>query len=234
MPRPLPVKLQLRILGHLEWDIWEADDRSRTLASCCLVCRAWCLMCQRELLSVTTIWTRRQLRRLMAILSSETCSIGAYITQLSLVADSDAEDKSFHHMALFYLPTKLPSVRCLILHGTYIPVSLNRSSVYPLYLDHPSIPMHLKHFTTVTELHLSDIAFQSFWEFRRLVVALPALSSLYISAIDVVGDPDPFQKSDRRVPSLFSVPWNLVHLSLAVSTAWNPLWLWVSPLQPRY
>ncbi len=87
MRRPLPIKLQLQILGHLEWDFWEADERLQTLASFCLVCQAWCGHFQRELLRAISLRTRRHLTRLVMMLSSVAHLIGTYTTRLSLCAD---------------------------------------------------------------------------------------------------------------------------------------------------
>lgn len=233
MSRLLPVKLQLQVLDRLEWSTRGAKDRTRTLAYCCLVCREWLQFCQRELLRTIFLRTARQLKCLVASLSYAIHPIGTYITELSLAARNEVE--SFYHIALFHLSTKLPSLRCLVIEGEFLSFKMGRPWAYHLFPGHPSLDMHLKHFRTVTELRLSYMTFQSFWELRHFVAALPAVSTLHIRAIDLIQvDTNPFRRPHARVSSLFSSLQKLTHLSLMVSDKWNPLWLWVTPVQMRH
>lgn len=217
MPRPLPLRIQVEVLGHLrKWKGWEElVDDIPTLHSCSLVCKAWCRVCQRKLLRVegVEINNHRKLERFVALLSSSAVNpIGTYVTHLELWGN-------ICHIAPFYLATKLPSLRRLNIIVPYPDPFVVRSSLV----------MHLKHFRTVTELELSWVQFQSFWELRRLVVALPALSTLHLYEVELV-DPNPFQK---RVPSLLTFPQNLTCVSVSSSTL-NPLWLWAYPFRTQY
>ncbi len=234
MPRlVLPVKLQLQVLGRLEWYMWEVDNRTQTLAYCCLVCRKWIQICQRERLRTFLLRSLRHLKRLVASLSCATHPIGTYITKLSL--DASNKEEPFYHIVLFHLSKRLPSLRCLVIEGGFLSYDLARPWIYQLHPGHPSLNMHLKHLRAVTELRLSYMTFQSFWEFRHFIVALPALSILYIRAIDLVQvGSDPFRRPGGRVPSLFSSLQNLTSLPLMVSDKWNPLWIWVTPSQTRH
>ncbi len=209
------------MLGYLEWSHWDIDDRTQTLAACCLVCRDWFKVCRRELLRTISLRTCRQLKSLAATLSSTTHPIGTYIVELALSGD----EHIFCEAPLFLAP-KLLSLKHLSISGIRTPIET-------ALIDHPSLTMHLNHFRTVTELNLYNMSFRSFWDFRCVIVGLLALSSLCINDVDLP-DTDPFQRLDRRVPPLFSAPQNLTHLSLEHDRdwSWNPLWVWVSPLPP--
>lgn len=223
MPRPLPLKLQGKVLGHLEeptkWYGWMADDDVRTLLSCCLVCKAWCRICQKKLLKFLSILNRTKLERVVASLSSATHPIGTCVTRLILSRDTC-------HIAPFYLATKLPSLRHLVIHGPYHGPFVVRSSLVVL----------LKYFKTVNELSLFGVRFQSFWDFRRLVVALPALSTLHLEDVDLL-DSNPPRSSYGRLRSLSTFPQNLIDLSVILKGSdcnWNPLWMWATPFQTRH
>lgn len=228
----LPLELQAHILGHLE--MGPALDRAQTFLACCLVCRAWFQICHRMLPKVTWLRTPRQLESLVATLSSSTHPIGAYIIELRL-------DDPLYRVAPLYLAPKLPSLRRLVINGDNQPISPGlwwRTTQRRVshYLGHPSLSMYLKHFRSVTDLTISFVMFQSFWDFRRFVVALPVLASLHLEEVHMPGS-DPFQRPDGRVPSLFSAPRNLNQLSTVSygsDLEWNPLWIWVTPLQARH
>ncbi len=215
MPRPLPLNVQLEVLGHVPpWD-WDPEHKqmTRPLISCSLVCKAWCRICQRKLLRNVKIWNKEELERLVALLSSATHPIGTYIIQLSLWND-------LCQIALLYLATKLPSLRCLDLGSSYPragPFIIRSSDV-----------MHLKHFRTVTELRLYGVDFQSFWDFRRLIVALPALSTLRLDRISLV-ESNPSQKPNWGIPSLFTFPQHLTCVTVHNFQDLNLLYMWATP-----
>lgn len=220
MPPLLSLNLQVQVLGHLrEWGGWRTDDNARTLLSCCLVCKAWCQVCQRKLLRVEEvhIGDHRQLENFVGLLSSSAVNpIGTYVTQLSLYGN-------MCQIAPFYLATKLSSLRRLA-----IKYSIDRSSLI----------MHLKLFRTVTELKLESVTFQSFWDFCHLVVTLPALSILRLGNVRLLNsESSPFGTPDGRVPSFFNLPRNLHYLSIAFPSRnwnWNPLWIWATPSRTRH
>lgn len=224
LPRSLPFELQMQVLDYLEWD--ESDyrigSREQTLVSCCLVCRAWRSICQRALLRTISLQTHRQLQSLREALSSATHS-STYTTKLSL-----NNREHIYRVAPIYLATKLLCLRHLLVLG---PFGGNTPFVF-----HSSIIMHLKHFRTITELRLLHITFQSFWDFRRFVVALPALSRLHMMEVGLSGS-DPFLGRNGRIPSLLLTPRNLTHVDQPIgsrySEDWNPFWIWVAPLQSR-
>ncbi len=180
----------------------------------------------------------RQLESLVGTLPSSPHPISAYIAELRL-------DDPLYRVAPLYLATKLSSLRHLVINGDDQrvtppagPLRWRREPPRRVsqYFGHPSLTMYLKPFRSVTELSLSYIVFQSFWDFRRFIVALPALSSLYLEEVHIPGS-DPYQRPDGRVPSLFSAPRNLNLLSTRSDDSefeWNPLWIWVTPLRTRH
>ncbi len=164
--------------------------------------------------------------------------IGTFIVELSFPSNDGVNP--LYHIALFYLAKKLPSLRSLVIDGGDTPdiddphllSPLSRTATQLTYHAHSSLIAHLKHFSTVTQLRLSHMMFQSFWDFRRFIIAFPELSTLHLDRVDLPGS-YPFQRRDGRVPSLLSVPQNLTSIS-AYGMKWNPLWIWVVPPQTRH
>ncbi len=230
MPCLLPFELQSKVLGYIASNNWGFKERTQILASCCLVCKIWCHICQKEL-SRISLRTYDQLESLVTTLSSSTHPISTHITELSLDTP-EGEDEPFYHVPLLYLAMKLPSLRRLVVNGSDQPSTTLQDGARYVYLGHSSVVMQLKHFRTVTEFSLSNITFQSFWEFRRVIVALPALQRLHIGWVGLP-DSDPFQMPHGSVPSLLSAPRNLTRLLVEISEQWNPLWIWVTPSQTR-
>lgn len=243
VPR-LPIGLQVQVLGHLriESNRWEPQARMQALASCCLVCRNWYDICHRELFGAASISLRtlRQLGGLVAAMSSATANpLGRSIVTLSFTSIAGIDP--VYRVAPLYLATKLPSLQHVFIDGGDRPDTdhphflslIRRTPTQRTFHGHTSLIVHLKYFTTVTRLRLSHMTFQSFWDFRRFVVALPALSHLRLDWIDLP-DADPFRRPHGRVPSLFSAPRNLISIH-ATSLTWNPLWIWVMlhPAKPQ-
>ncbi len=143
----------------------------------------------------------------------------------------------FYRMAPFYLAAKLPSLQRLVIDGGDQPFAnlhwQHKARLGRTYLGHPSLSMYLKHFRNVTELRLSYITFQSFWDFRRFLDSLPALARLHVDQVNLPRS-DPFRRPDGRVQSLFSPPQHLTQFSISAPLCWNPLWIWVVPSTPRY
>lgn len=222
-PPPLPFELHLEVLKSLVSHTWDPGDRVRTLATCSLVCWDWCRLCQIGLMRAISLRSRRQLTKLVTSLSSATYPSGAHVIELSLAGED------IHHIAPVYLATKVPSLRRLVIDGG---PKLDHQTIPKLYPVPSLLTMHLNHFRAVTELCLSNVAFQSFWDFRRLIVALPTLSNLRLSNIHLP-IPSPFRRHGGRVPSLYTSPRNLSHLYIRSEIDWNPLWIWVIPFQTR-
>ncbi len=215
---PLPLNIQVHVLSHIEWDGRETNDDSRALACCRLVCKAWSHLCRRKLLRTVFLRDWEGLNSVVASLTSQSAThlICTYITQLDLYHD-------MCHVAPLYLAKRLPSLRRLVLW---------RPETHTPLIVRSSLVMHLKHFRTVSELVLDNITFQSFWDFHRLTISLPALSFLQLLSVDLL-DSDPFHSPHGRVPSLFAFPQSLTELYVQVPSGWNPLWIWITPFQTR-
>lgn len=230
----LSFELQLQVIGHLEWGAEETRDRMRTLVACCLVCRAWFRVCQKALLGNISLFTLEQFRGLVSTLTSSIHTLCASVVKVRFIGDTA---DCFYRMAPFQLATKLPSLQYLVIDGGDHPFTdlhwQHKARLGRTYLGHSSLCMHLRQFESVTELRLSHITFQSFWDLRRFIVALPALSNLHIDRVDFPCS-DPFRRPDGRIPSLFSGPQKLTQFSITVPVGWNPLWVWVLPSQTRY
>ncbi len=229
MPSPLPLNLQNKVLYHLKQDAREADlqDREQILAICCLMCQDWCRIIQRELWETIKLNTDHRLRTFLESLSSTTHPIGAYVDKLSFVIPNhDDGHMPFLKKVLDYFSTKLPNLRRLGITRSYDSFDEFEEE------EDPSPILHLEQFTALTELILSNLRFASFWDFHRLVIALPALSRLHLAGVGL-RDQDSFQEPNGRTPS---APQNLIHISFTDSFGnWNlnPLWLWVVPFRAR-
>lgn len=235
MPRPLPVKLHLRVLEYAVLYDWETEDKTRMLLVCCLVCRAWYDFCKTKFYDIH-LRSRAQLNKLRTHLSSSTHSIGNDVKKLTLSGDDH-----IYHFAPIHLARKLTSLRYLAIKGTSGRHSTRTRApllhsltgeverVMPFF-PHDCLLMALRQFKTVTELSLSHVAFQSFWHFRRFLVALPALSRLHLGKI-YLPQPDPF---NQRVPPPYHRLQNLMSITLhtrwTIHRSWNPLWIWVLPV----
>ncbi len=172
-PLVLPPNLQTRILGYIEGEYFIIKDRTTTLATCCLVCQAWLRICQKALMMTITLRSLTHLKSLVAMLPSTTHPIGTYVIELSLASD---EDKPFHHIVPLYLASKLISLQQLNLQG---------KGGGSAFVVHPSSVMHFTRFRAVTTLKLFHMTFQSFWNFRRFLASLPALSDLHIDRVEL-------------------------------------------------
>lgn len=214
-PRPLPLELHLQVLGYITSKDWKPEDIVRTQLACCLVCRDWYHFCRGKFHTIV-LRARRQLNKLNTSLPSAAYFIGLHVVQLSL-----AGDEHIHSSAPVYLAGKLPSMRHLAIRGEDKEFDQEIS-----FVPHDSLFMGLRQYKTVTKLSLRDITFQSFWHFRRYIVALPALFHLHLDNVHLP-DSDPF---NQRVPSLYCKPRNLTNIVTNLSTNWNPLWLWTLPI----
>ena len=92
--------------------------------------------------------------------------------------------------------------------------------------------MQLRHFGTVASIKLYDVVFQSFWDFRRFIVAFSALSYLEIDNVQLRSSPS-FQLPGV-LPSLLPGACNLSTLCIYNIKSWNPLWLWVTTIRRKY
>lgn len=210
VPRPLPLELDFQVLGYIVSNNWEPEDRTQALSTCCLVCLAWYDFCKTKFYTIL-LRSQKQLKQLRTSLSSAAYPISTNVTELTLTGN-----EHIYRVAPIHFMKRFPSLKHLAIEGT--------KRMVP-FAPHRSLLMALERFETVTELSLSRLDFQSFWHFRRFIVALPALSHLRLSNVHLP-DFDPF---NQRVPSLYSTPRNLTSI-MANSIKWNPLWLWVLPI----
>lgn len=221
MTLSLPLELQFEVLGHIISEYTLYNDVCRScLIACCLVCMAWLPICQRALLDAVDLHTYKQLIRFCDRLSSTHAPVYTPTTSLSL--NSTHGDKPLHHVAPLFLANKLPFLRTLSIWGSSKTAFVVRSV----------LTMHINHFRATTYLKLWDLEFQSIWDFRRLVVAFPALVTLDIFSIGL-HNIETFQQQ-RRIPSLGPGSQKLRHLSISSCSGWDPLWLWVVSPTSQY
>lgn len=175
MPHPLPPGLQIKVLNRLRRNE-QGREAGRTLATCCLVCQAWCRICQRELLSNISLRSYEQLESLLASLSSATFPIEAsHIAELSLDAEAN-----LYNVSLSQLLAMLPSLRRLNLTGGS---SFKSNSLFPVYIGAFSQYVAFEQFITIIELRSFIVGVSSSRDFRGLVATLPALSNLSVERV---------------------------------------------------
>ncbi len=216
-----PVEVELEVLQYLEpsFSHGKLEWRSvtSTLVSCCLVCKAWRPICQKYLMKIVHLRSRKQLEGIVPVLHSA-IHLGTSTRKLDLLPVKG--EQPFHHVVPFYLATKLPSLERLQINGK------TEAGFFPV---HASLPMQLNQFRLVTSLALYSCLFQSFWDFRRVIVAFPALASLNISYTTW---PDPFQRIGRPPPLLFTAQ-KLVEVSWNGNIGWQVVFLWATTLKPQ-
>lgn len=85
--------------------------------------------------------------------------------------------------------------------------------------------MHLSHFRHVNLLSLHDFHFQTFWDLRRFIIALPVLSRLDLSRVTWPR----FYDDLSRLPSLAFTASRLQSITCWYgSAAEEILWVWVT------
>ncbi|RPD55747.1 hypothetical protein L226DRAFT_341532 [Lentinus tigrinus ALCF2SS1-7] len=151
-------------------------SRTHTLAMCALVCRAWLPRSRVELFKDILILDEHTYDLLVErVLHSETMSrYLASVNSLGLgcLGKPDPRSKAAR---LFFVEFagKLPGLRTLDVH--HIDFTHQRPSV--------RWPLLLSQFRTITSLRLWSCRFSSFSDVRRLLTALPLLSTLAISQL---------------------------------------------------
>lgn len=239
MSHSLPLELQFKVLSYLAIPGFASDDTSEVvfsifrdhlpfrsaLITCCLVCGAWLPICQRMLLHTVYLSSYDQFKGFCDRLSSTGSPISAHTTSLALLSEFDTHnDKPFYHLAPLFLMTKLPFLQRLWIWGG--------CKIKTPFVVRSVLTMHLNNFQAVTFLGLRFLKFQSFWDFRRLVVAFPNLIYLTLEAV-MLHNLDPFQQHGR-IPSLGPGAQKLMYLSFDTCFGWDPLWLWVVSRPPQH
>ncbi|RPD61349.1 hypothetical protein L227DRAFT_652628 [Lentinus tigrinus ALCF2SS1-6] len=148
---------------------------AHTLAMCALVCRAWLPRSRARLFEVICIRNQHSYDMLVErVVWSETMSkYLPSVNSLYLEDDSEHSLSSAARLFLIEFTGKLPGLR----------------ELYVNHLDwthqQPCVkwPLLLSQFRTITYLRLDDCRFSSFNDVRRLLTALPLLSTLQISLL---------------------------------------------------
>lgn len=237
MSRPIPFELQIMILDHL----FDARSLSHslddpllsprdpeliaTLKSCCLVCLSWLPICRRRLMENLCFHTRSQVDEVLSALASGRGELlcQELTTRLILRAPQASRDrKAFHHVAIHHLSRRLTSLQTLCVIG-------DRLATFPVPT---TLMIHIGQMQTLTTLHLVKHTFQSFWDLRRLVTALPSLC--YLKLIDVTWPP-PQLDAPMRLPSLLKTASRLSQIVLeGISSGWEVLLFWTTTAQPKH
>ena len=151
-----------------------------TLASCALVCRSWLPASQHRLLQLIRFWPNSRWRYdllVSHVLRDEKSKHLLGAVHHILIDDGENED-TLSAVAYRFLPAfphHLPNLRVLEFAGCSW---VNRS--------HPhlgAVVAAMSSFSSLTELSLLGVTFPSFGFFRRMVVAIPALTNLTLSRI---------------------------------------------------
>ncbi|RPD69131.1 hypothetical protein L226DRAFT_307501 [Lentinus tigrinus ALCF2SS1-7] len=185
-------------------------SRTHTLAMCALVCRAWLPRSRVELFKHIPIEDDHTYDLLVErVLHSETMS--RYLTSvdsLALSRHGSARPSKAARLLFVEFAGKLPGLRTLRVFN--VDFTQQRPSV--------RWPLLLSQFRTITSLRLFGCQFSSFSDVRRLLTALPLLSTL----------------------AIFDLTWPVVshevHLqtTLCPRTFWPELHtLWIYPLSPQ-
>ncbi|RPD55735.1 hypothetical protein L227DRAFT_299761 [Lentinus tigrinus ALCF2SS1-6] len=178
MPPSMPPEITDAIISGVALDdYWNSPrpSRSHTLAMCALVCRSWLPRSRAELFGVFYIEHERTYDLLVErVVRSQETMLSPYLASVnSLDLSGSGSDQLSQAARLFFVEFagKLPGLRTL--------------DVYRIDFSHqrPSVkwPLLLSQFRTITSLSLWHCEFSSFNDVRRLLTALPLLSTLLIS-----------------------------------------------------
>ncbi|RPD61414.1 hypothetical protein L227DRAFT_68325 [Lentinus tigrinus ALCF2SS1-6] len=166
----IPPEITDAIISAVDVDLYNTGER--TLTMCALVCRAWLPRSRTKLFEAIYIRNQRSYDLLVErFVRSETMS--HYLTSVNSFyiqpfgVDSPS---SVARLFLIEFAGKLPGLRVWDVGG--IDWTHQRPSV--------KWPLLLSHFRTITYLRLWECRFSSFSDFRRLLTALPLLSTLNI------------------------------------------------------
>ncbi|RPD55744.1 hypothetical protein L226DRAFT_341847 [Lentinus tigrinus ALCF2SS1-7] len=175
MPPSIPPEITDTIISAVPLERYypiRPPSRTHTLAMCALVCRAWLPRSRVELFEDITIEDDHIYDLLVErVLHSETMS--RYLTSvdsLALGRHGSAQPSKAARLFFVEFAGKLPRLRTLSVR--HIDFTQQRPSV--------TWPLLLSQFRTITSLTLYECRFSSFSDVRRLLTALPLLSTLSI------------------------------------------------------
>ena len=215
------MELQFLILHHLGGLLsyyYHSHSWLSTLATCCLVCRTWFPVAQRYLLERVTLRSDKHLKQLVSRKSTSSDPIGL-VKELEILSGVKYHQRPFHHLVPLYTTNRLLCLKRLAFWGSK---GDGRKDVFPVSTQ---FRMHLSCLRHVTCMELANFHFQSFWDLRRFVVALPALSSL---SMRVVSWPQ-FSDGLGRVPSLPFSARTLRKIDCVMSSGSPDVpWFWVT------
>lgn len=223
MPLPLlPLELQILILHHVgnQFAPFKEDSiKAKTLASCCLVCRAWFPVSQKYLLNRVNLNRYRLLKNLVSREFDPTEPMWSYPKQLNILPRIGFNERPFHHLVPYHTAGRFSCLVRLEFLGTE---QGGNKEIFPITKQ---FPMHLSHFRHVISLQLQDFHFQTLWDLRRFIVALPVLSYLYLDSVTWA----PFSDELGRVPSLPFIACKLRNINCwEMSALHEVLWFWVT------
>ena len=159
-----------------------------TLRSCALVCRAWRIRAQRNLVYSVILLERAELRGFSASLNKRPY-LWDHVHEISL------QGRTYHSAAdpLSVFPILLRKAsRLRILRIQYIPEEIrsfpvlsDQFGVEPLgYLAlHPRFPLYLSAFKTITSLYFFDVTFHHINDLLGIVKALQGLRYLHCGSV---------------------------------------------------
>lgn len=226
------------ILGNLyeeRTNYYTELDGLTPLRSCSVVCKAWFPICRNYLMKAVHIRSRSQLEEVLSALrSNRGDALGFHSTNKLLLGQTHCTDnRPFHHLAIHYLPPKLPRTKDLWFQ---LPVRVDQlqenrqegtsevheTATFPIP---SSFPLMMRQFRALTHLVFWECRFDSLWDFRRIVVALPVLSDLTLRSITW---PPPFETHPVS-PIFFHTASQLVNVTINnCPRSWEVIWLWTT------
>lgn len=219
MPPYLPLELQFLILHDLGREHLRRRNLPSTLVKCCLICRAWFPVAQKYLLNSVDLKSDKHMRQLVSRIFNPFEPIKLDIKELNIHSSTEFNENPFHHLVPYHTANRLLGPDVLRFFGCELD---GDGDVFPVSTQ---LTMHLSHFRHVTSLSLHDFRFQTFWDLRRFVLALPVLSFLDLNGVTW----PQFSKDLGRVPSLPFIARNLRKINCwRISAAHEVLWFWVT------
>lgn len=172
------------MLPQLPVEVWEKvidqlRQYPRELSKCSLVCKSWYARAQYHLVVTTTLLNPPQVYRFATLLRKLT-ELRARVKQVIIRGAASSLSRSrraIPHFGTFalMLVQKLPAVETLCIYD----------AVWELGPPHiSSVYVHLRSFTSITELRLLRTTFPTKLALARLICALPGLTTLACTAVD--------------------------------------------------
>ena len=172
------------MLPQLPVEVWEKvidqlRQYPRELSKCSLVCKSWYARAQYHLVVTTTLLNPPQVYRFATLLRKLT-ELRARVKQVIIrgaASNLSRSRRAIPHFGTFtlMLAQKLPAVETLCIYD----------AIWELGPSHvSSVYVHLRSFTSITELRLLRTTFPTKLALARLICALPGLTTLACTAVD--------------------------------------------------